>query len=164
MSNLSIAAAIVAAALSLPASAAECQPDTKAKLASISAEQSDKTALCQLLGGLSQGRERFVSRDDMEAVLTTHRKLRAAGYRGTQLLSELVTIETIRPPDDLLLVAAVYEKTRGCLTPSLVYRDIANALRTNGRDASLMYKKMSREGYVNYLALIANAEGCKVSG
>lgn len=158
------ALALVGLVACLPSIAAECRSETKSKLAAISAEQSQKDELCKLLGSLSANRERLVSRESMSAVLMTQAKLRAAGYRESQSLVELATIETIRPPEDLSIVATLYEKTRGCLTPSAIYRDVTNALRANGRDAALMYKNWNRDGYVNYLVMISHAEGCKISG
>lgn len=158
-----LAKCAVIAALSMLAEsviARECTPDTRKKASLIEASQGDKETLCAAMSMVSPADEASFRTQDFARVIDAAQRLRDAGYKSRTTIIELVAVAGIRPSSELELVANSYARTGGCLTPAMVVRDMANAVEANGREASQMFRRWNRDGFLTYLALIANGNSC----
>lgn len=143
--------------------AQSCDRATVAKLAMVAeAAPADRDVLCAIVGALPPGSSSAFAVTDYANVVIAGQALRKNGYGSRTMYVELIGLAGVRSSADLTVLTAAYARSGGCVTPSIVFDDMHNAIKADKR-AAKMFRGWNRDGFTGYLSMVSQANGCRIN-
>ena len=116
--------------------------------------------LCASVAVLDAKSEASFTPRDYANISSAAQRLRSAGYQSAMVFLELIPIAGIRPSSDLDLLPALYTASGGCITPGMIFSDMAGSIKESGKGTLTMFRGFSHDGFANYVKMVGRMNSC----